>query len=140
MNHPIELRAAMPRALEEALRAATQSPTPGPSTRPVARIAGVEFSIEPGQIFAVAGLSAKGKSALTRRLATHVENGLIFMDEPFSKLEQPARARLRETLVELHREMESTIVFVTEDVEEALAVGDQVVVTRGTTLPDDSCS
>ena len=128
----------MPRALEDTLRAATQTTSPKPAVRPIVRIAGVEFIIEPGQIFAVAGLSAKGKSALARRLATHVKNGLIFMDEPFSKLEQPARARLQETLVELHREMDSTIMFLTDDVEEALAVGDQVVVTRGTTLPDES--
>ena len=66
--------------------------------------------------------------ALARALAP--KPVLLLMDEPFSNLDRGLRERLRhETLTHL-RALETTTVMVTHDPEEALAVGDKVVLLR----------
>ncbi len=52
--------------------------------------------------------------------------GLLLMDEPFVSLDAPTALRLREMLLGLWQEGETTVLFVTHDVREALSLGDRV--------------
>ncbi len=61
--------------------------------------------------------------------ATFVYNPhLLLMDEPFSALDVQTRNLMENELLELCREYTSTIVFVTHDLEEAIALSDRIVV------------
>jgi multiple sugar transport system ATP-binding protein len=53
---------------------------------------------------------------------------LFLFDEPFSGLDAPLRASTRAEMFELHRQLRSTIILVTHDQAEALAIGDRVAV------------
>jgi multiple sugar transport system ATP-binding protein len=53
---------------------------------------------------------------------------LFLFDEPFSGLDAPLRASTRAEMSELHRQLRSTIILVTHDQSEALAIGDRVAV------------
>ncbi len=52
----------------------------------------------------------------------------VMMDEPFGALDTQTRAAMQRLLIETWRAHPTTIVFVTHDVDEALAVGDRIVV------------
>lgn len=66
--------------------------------------------------------------ALARALAPRPH--LILMDEPFSNLDQGLRERVRAETLAILRDLETTALVVTHDPQEALAVGDQVVLMR----------
>jgi ABC-type sugar transport system ATPase subunit len=53
---------------------------------------------------------------------------VILLDEPFSSLDLPLRAGLRDQVVDLHRRFGTSLVHVTHDQAEALLMGDRVVV------------
>ncbi|MFF7355853.1 MULTISPECIES: ABC transporter ATP-binding protein [Streptomyces] len=53
---------------------------------------------------------------------------LLLMDEPFGSLDAGTREDLEDLLLELHRDRDSIIVFVTHDIDESVYVGDRVVV------------
>ena len=53
---------------------------------------------------------------------------IILMDEPFSALDYFTRRSLQLTLLQLYMEMRKTILFVTHDVEEAVLLGDRVLI------------
>jgi NitT/TauT family transport system ATP-binding protein len=63
---------------------------------------------------------------LARALAA--EPGVICMDEPFGALDAQTRASMQRLLVEAWQASGCTVVFVTHDVDEALVLGDRVVV------------
>jgi NitT/TauT family transport system ATP-binding protein len=52
----------------------------------------------------------------------------VMMDEPFAALDTQTRAAMQRLLIETWRAHPTTIVFVTHDVDEALALGDRVAV------------
>jgi NitT/TauT family transport system ATP-binding protein len=52
----------------------------------------------------------------------------VMMDEPFGALDTQTRAAMQRLLIESWRVHPTTIVFVTHDVDEALALGDRVAV------------
>jgi ABC-type sugar transport system ATPase subunit len=56
------------------------------------------------------------------------ESRIVLLDEPFSNLDVPLRAVLREEVIELHRRFKTTLIHVTHDQAEALLMGDRVVV------------
>ena len=56
------------------------------------------------------------------------EPRIVLLDEPFSNLDVPLRAALREEVIELHRRFKTTLIHVTHDQSEALLMGDRVVV------------
>lgn len=70
--------------------------------------------------------------ALGRALARRPR--LILLDEPLSQLDAPAREQLREDLVRLQRQLGATMLYVTHDQAEALAVGQQVAVLESGAL------
>lgn len=53
---------------------------------------------------------------------------LLLMDEPFGAVDPIVRADLQRELRALQAQLGSTIIFVTHDIAEALALGDQVVI------------
>lgn len=55
---------------------------------------------------------------------------LFLLDEPFTALDAEMRRQLRAELVRLHRELDTTMVFVTHDQEEAMSVADRIAVFR----------
>ncbi|MHB1373562.1 MAG: ABC transporter ATP-binding protein [Thauera sp.] len=54
------------------------------------------------------------------------EPGLLLMDEPFVSLDSPTANRLREMLVEQWQRCGASVLFVTHDLREALALADRV--------------
>jgi NitT/TauT family transport system ATP-binding protein len=63
---------------------------------------------------------------LARALAA--ETDILLMDEPFSALDYQTRRRMRKELVSTLAERPRSVVFVTHDIEEAVQIGDRVVV------------
>lgn len=63
--------------------------------------------------------------ALARAFAIHPR--LLLLDEPFVSLDAPVANRLRTMLIELWQEHATTVLFVTHDLREALALSDRVV-------------
>lgn len=64
--------------------------------------------------------------ALARCVA--MEPRLILMDEPLSNLDAPLREAMHVELRRLHRETGRTIIYVTHDQDEAMALADRIVV------------
>ncbi len=75
----------------------------------------------------------KQRVALARTLA--VEPGVILFDEPLSSLDAALRRQLRSEIVEEQRRLGFTAVYVTHDLEEALAISDVLaIMTDGRVL------
>ena len=53
---------------------------------------------------------------------------IILMDEPFGALDPTTRLRMQELLVDLWKEAQATVFFVTHSIEEAIYLGDRVYV------------
>lgn len=66
------------------------------------------------------------RAALARALAT--DPSMLLMDEPFGALDALTRDRLHEELESLWTATRKTILFVTHNVREAVALGDRVLV------------
>ncbi len=56
-----------------------------------------------------------------------IDPAILLMDEPFSALDSQTRRGLQEDLLDLHAENRKTIVFVTHSVDEAVRLGDRIV-------------
>jgi NitT/TauT family transport system ATP-binding protein len=63
---------------------------------------------------------------LARALAIHPE--ILLMDEPFASVDAQTREVLQEELLRLHERERKTMVFITHSIDEALVLGDRVVV------------
>lgn len=71
--------------------------------------------------------------ALARALARDPE--VLLLDEPFSAIDRPTRRRLQADLAALRGELAAPIVLVTHDLDEAVALADDLLVLdRGTLL------
>ena len=62
--------------------------------------------------------------------AIAAEPRVLLMDEPFGAVDAIVRASLQQETKRIARVLETTIVFVTHDVDEALALADHIVVMR----------
>jgi len=65
---------------------------------------------------------------LARALA--VDPSILLMDEPFSALDPLNRKEMQEELCALQRRMHKTIVFISHDLDEALAIGDRIIIMK----------
>ena len=68
----------------------------------------------------------KQRVAIARALA--LQPPLLLMDEPFGSLDAIARQRLQSELNRIVEQTEVTLLFVTHSIEEAIVLGDRVVV------------
>jgi iron(III) transport system ATP-binding protein len=57
-----------------------------------------------------------------------LEPAVLLFDEPLSNLDAKLRRRVRQEIRELQQSLDLTVIYVTHDQEEALAVSDQVIV------------
>ncbi|HQV70514.1 MAG TPA: ABC transporter ATP-binding protein [Thermoflexales bacterium] len=57
--------------------------------------------------------------------------GMLLMDEPFSALDAQTRLLMQEELLRIWKDHRKTVVFVTHDIEEAVLLGDRVLVMSG---------
>jgi NitT/TauT family transport system ATP-binding protein len=66
------------------------------------------------------------RAAIAQALA--MKPKLILMDEPFGAVDDNTRAELQQMITQLWQENQSTIIFVTHNIDEALILGDRVIV------------
>jgi len=64
--------------------------------------------------------------AIARSLALHPR--IILMDEPFGALDPATRFNMQDMLVDLWRELEATVCFVTHSISEAVYLGDRIYI------------
>ena len=55
---------------------------------------------------------------------------VVLMDEPFGAVDPITRQRLQDELLSIQRELRKTIVCVTHDIDEAIKLGDRIVILR----------
>jgi NitT/TauT family transport system ATP-binding protein len=71
----------------------------------------------------------KQRVGIARALATEPE--LLLLDEPFSSLDAITRESLQDEVLRIWEASEMTAVLVTHDIDEALLMGDRVIVLSG---------
>ncbi|MEJ2038317.1 MAG: ABC transporter ATP-binding protein [Desulfosarcinaceae bacterium] len=69
------------------------------------------------------------RAELARALAVNPE--LLIMDEPFSGLDFLTHMKMREEVVNMHEFLRKTTLVVTHDIDDALIMGDRIVVMSG---------
>jgi NitT/TauT family transport system ATP-binding protein len=72
-------------------------------------------------------LSGGQKKRVAMAQALINEPPILLMDEPFSALDAQTRARMEQELLTLCQGIGATVIFVTHDLEEAIAMSDRVV-------------
>jgi glycine betaine/proline transport system ATP-binding protein len=65
---------------------------------------------------------------LSRALAVDPE--ILLFDEPFSALDPLIRRDMQNEVIRLHREVGKTMIFITHDLNEALRLGDRILIMR----------
>jgi iron(III) transport system ATP-binding protein len=99
---------------------------------------------------ALAGLDLVGLKGYDSRLPSELSGGqqqrvavaralvlepqVLLFDEPLSNLDAKLRRQVREDIRAIQRDLGLTVVYVTHDQEEALAVSDQIVVMRNAAI------
>lgn len=68
----------------------------------------------------------KQRVAIARTLAN--EPKMLLMDEPFGALDAQTRVVMQELLAKISREMKTTILFITHDIDEAVLLGQRIYV------------
>lgn len=68
----------------------------------------------------------KQRVAIARAMA--MEPDILLMDEPYAALDALTRRKMQEELLELWRDVRSTLLFVTHSIEEAIIVGSRILV------------
>lgn len=68
----------------------------------------------------------KQRVAIARAFATDAD--LVLMDEPFVSLDQPTRERMQREVLDIWSRRRRTIIFVTHNLEEAVFLGDRLII------------
>ncbi|BAM03490.1 ABC transporter ATP-binding protein [Phycisphaera mikurensis] len=68
----------------------------------------------------------KQRVAIARALANKPR--ILLMDEPFGALDAQTRAEMQDYLLQIYRNVDATILFITHDLDEAVYLADRVVV------------
>lgn len=123
----------------------------------IAFSSGQDFSPkELGQLLEVVGLSSFAQAypsqlsggmqqrvALARTLAQHSQ--LVLMDEPFAALDYFTRLQMQQEVLRIKQLFGTGIIFVTHNIDEALAIGDKLLIMQDGTiareiqLPESKC-
>ena len=70
----------------------------------------------------------KQRVGLARALASDAE--VLLMDEPFSALDPLIRRQMQDEMLEIHKNLKKTVLFITHDLNEALRIGDRVCMMK----------
>jgi ABC-type nitrate/sulfonate/bicarbonate transport system ATPase subunit len=70
----------------------------------------------------------KQRTSIARALMC--DSKVLLMDEPFGSLDFKMRKNLQDLIVKIKEDYKKTIVFITHDVEEAILIGDRVIVLK----------
>jgi iron(III) transport system ATP-binding protein len=108
------------------------------------------FGKEEARSRALAGLDLVGLKGFDRRLPSELSGGqqqrvavaralvlepqVLLFDEPLSNLDAKLRRQVREDIRAIQQDLGLTVVYVTHDQEEALAVSDEIVVMRNAAI------
>ncbi len=68
------------------------------------------------------------RCALARALALHPR--FLLMDEPFAALDYFTREKMQQVLLNIHKQTSCGILFVTHSIDEALVLGDRIVILQ----------
>lgn len=71
----------------------------------------------------------KQRVAIARAFAS--ESDILLMDEPFGALDAQTRYQMEEEILKLWEEEKRTVIFVTNNIEEAIYLGDRIVLLEG---------
>jgi nitrate/nitrite transport system ATP-binding protein len=67
----------------------------------------------------------KQRVGIARALA--MEPKVLLMDEPFGALDALTRTQMQDSLMEIHRRLNNTVIMITHDVDEAVLLSDRIV-------------
>ncbi len=70
----------------------------------------------------------KQRVAIARALAPNPR--VLLMDEPFGALDAQTRAQMQSHLLEIWRNVDVTILFITHDLDEAILLADRIIVLK----------
>ncbi|MDF1762441.1 MAG: ABC transporter ATP-binding protein [Oleibacter sp.] len=59
--------------------------------------------------------------------ALSMEPSVLLLDEPFGALDALTRAHLQDSLMEIQKDLDSTVIMITHDVDEAVLLSDRIV-------------
>lgn len=111
------------------------TPKPGPKERAKAVLKLVDLAGYESRSTSSLSGGEQQRVALARALAS--EPRVLLLDEPLSSVDSALRRQLREQICDIQKAFGLTVVYVTHDQSEALAVGDHVVVMHdGEVLQD----
>ncbi|GGH34542.1 ABC transporter ATP-binding protein [Microbacterium album] len=90
------------------------------------RLVGLEHAAELRPREVSGGMAQR--ASLARALARNPD--VLLLDEPFGALDALTRLRMQDLLLDIHAAQPTTVLLVTHDVEEALYLGDRVLLLR----------
>ena len=70
----------------------------------------------------------KQRASIARALMC--DSKVLLMDEPFGSLDFKMRKNLQNLIIKIKEDYKKTIVFITHDVEEAILIGDRIIVLK----------
>ena len=71
-------------------------------------------------------ISMLQRTVIARAFATYPE--LLLMDEPYGQLDLDLRFKLEDELINLWKKTKTTVIFITHNVEEAVYLGERIMV------------
>ena len=93
----------------------------------ITRRVGIEgqlFPRKPGEL----SEGQKQKVAIGRAIV--IPPKIFLMDDPMTNIDPPSRVALREEILKVHKELQTTTVYVTHNMADAMAMADRIAVMR----------